>query len=79
MTKKRVLSAFIFLFLSLLWSEATNIQGLYRYKLGNGLELFVAENDSAPLAYIEIAVRAGAVTQTPENAGLFHLYEHMLF
>ena len=79
MTKKRVLSAFIFLFLSLLWSEATNIQGLYRYKLENGLELFVAENDSAPLTYIEIAVRAGAVTQTPENAGLFHLYEHMLF
>lgn len=37
------------------------------------------ENDSAPLAYIEIAVCAGAVTQTKENAGLFHLYEHMMF
>ncbi len=61
------------------FSEETKIAGLYRYRLDNGLELFVMENDSAPLAYIEIAVRAGAVTQTPENAGLFHLYEHMMF
>ena len=62
-----------------LFSESTPVEGLYRYKLDNGLELFVAENDSAPLAYIEIAVRAGAVTQNPQNAGLFHLYEHMMF
>ena len=61
------------------FAEITSITGLYRYKLENGLELFVAENNSAPLAYIEIAFRAGAVTQTPENAGLFHLHEHMLF
>ena len=55
------------------------ISGLYRKTLPNGMEVFVAENPSAPLAYIEIAVRAGAVTQTPENAGLFHLYEHLMF
>ena len=65
--------------LSFAHAESTSFPGLYRYKLDNGLEVFVAENDSAPLAYIEIAVRAGAVTQTPDNAGLFHLYEHMMF
>lgn len=65
--------------LTFVHAESTSFPGLYRYKLDNGLELFVAENDSAPLAYIEIAVRAGAVTQTPQNAGLFHLYEHMMF
>lgn len=68
-----------FLFLSFAFAEITSVPGLYRYKLDNGLELFVAENSAAPLAYIEIAVRAGAVTQTPKNAGLFHLYEHMMF
>lgn len=57
----------------------TNIEGLYRKTLSNGLEVFVMENHSAPLAYIEIAVRAGAVTQTKETAGLFHLYEHLMF
>lgn len=61
------------------YAEKTKIAGLYRYTLDKGLELFVMENDSAPLVYIEIAVRAGAVTQTKENAGLFHLYEHMMF
>ncbi len=76
---KKFLFLVVFSFLTFAFAQSTNIAGLYRYKLPNGLELFVAENDSAPLAYIEIAVRAGAVTQTPQNAGLFHLYEHMLF
>lgn len=57
----------------------TSVEGLYRYTLDNGLELFVAENDSAPLVYIELAVRAGGIAQTPETAGIFHLYEHMMF
>ncbi len=69
----------VFVLLTSLHAEKTKIEGLYRYTLENGLELFVMENDSAPLVYIEIAVRAGAVTQTKENAGLFHLYEHMMF
>lgn len=60
-------------------AEKTPVENLYEYKLENGLSLFVAENHTVPLAYIEIAVKAGAITQTPENAGLFHLYEHMMF
>ena len=76
--KTSVLLVF-FLILPFVFAEQTSFPGVYRYKLANGLELFVAENDSAPLAYIEIAVRAGAVTQNPQTAGLFHLYEHMLF
>lgn len=62
-----------------LFAQKTDVDGLYRYMLPNGLELFVAENNSAPLAYIEIAVRTGAVSQNPQTAGLFHLYEHMMF
>ncbi|MBR1911375.1 MAG: insulinase family protein [Treponema sp.] len=61
------------------FAEKTPIDDLYQYKLDNGLSLFVAENHSVPLVYIEIAVKAGATTQTPETAGLFHLYEHMMF
>lgn len=54
-------------------------ENCYYYKLDNGLSLFINENHTVPLTYIEIAVRAGAVTQTKETAGLFHLYEHMMF
>ena len=61
------------------FAEKTPIENLYQYSLPNGLNLFVAENHTVPLAYVEIAVRCGAYTQTAENAGLFHLYEHMMF
>lgn len=61
------------------FAEKTKIDGLFRYKLENGLELYVAENHSVPLAYIELAVRTGAIDQKKETAGLFHLYEHMMF
>jgi len=47
--------------------------------LSNGLEVFVAENHTVPLVTICVAFRGGASAHTPETAGLFHLYEHMLF
>lgn len=61
------------------FAESTPIENLYEYKLKNGLTLFVAENHNVPLSYIEVAVRCGAFTQEKETAGLFHLYEHMMF
>ncbi|MCR5606577.1 MAG: insulinase family protein [Treponema sp.] len=66
-------------FVTSIFAEKTPVENLYQYQLDNGLTVFIAENHAVPLAYIEIAVRAGAITQTPENAGLFHLYEHMMF
>lgn len=62
-----------------IWAEATPIPSLYQYSLPNGLTLFVAENHSVPLTYIEIALKCGAFTQEKANAGLFHLYEHLMF
>lgn len=60
-------------------AEETPVPHLYQYTLDNGLDVFVAENHSVPLVYIEVAVKCGAFTQTPQTAGLFHLYEHMMF
>ena len=50
-----------------------------RRVLPNGLEVIVLENHGVPLATVEIDVRNGSFTQTPEYAGLAHLYEHMFF
>ena len=47
--------------------------------LPNGLEVIVVENHSVPLAAVEVVVRAGAMIQEPEDQGVPHLYEHMLF
>ncbi|MBQ4024852.1 MAG: insulinase family protein, partial [Treponema sp.] len=74
----------IFAIIAALVAEAAlvsckKVQNFSEHKLSNGLTVFTAENHAVPLVYIEIAVKAGGVTQTKENAGLFHLYEHMMF
>jgi len=50
-----------------------------RRTLSNGLEVIVVENHGVPLVTAEVTVRNGAFTQSPEYAGLAHLYEHMFF
>jgi zinc protease len=50
-----------------------------RKVLSNGLEVIVVENHGVPLATIEVNVKNGSFTQTPEYAGLAHMYEHMFF
>jgi len=50
-----------------------------RRVLGNGLEVIVVENHGVPLATVEIDVKNGSFTQSPEYAGLAHMYEHMFF
>lgn len=62
-----------------LCAEKTPVDNVYHYTLDNGLNVYVIENHAVPLAYIEIAVKAGGIAQTPDTAGLFHLYEHMMF
>ena len=52
---------------------------IQRRVLSNGLEVIVVENHGVPLATVEINVRNGSFTQTPEYAGLAHMYEHMFF
>lgn len=52
---------------------------IQRKVLPNGLEVIVVENHGVPLATIEVNVKNGSFTQTPEYAGLAHMYEHMFF
>lgn len=47
--------------------------------LANGLEVIVVPSGGVPIATVELVVKNGAFTQTPEYAGLAHLFEHMFF
>jgi zinc protease len=47
--------------------------------LPNGLEVIVLQDASVPLVTVELAVRNGSFTESPEFHGLSHLYEHMFF
>jgi len=52
---------------------------ILRTVLPNGLEVIAVPNPGVPLVTIQAAVRNGSFTQSPEYAGLSHLYEHMIF
>jgi zinc protease len=59
--------------------RATLERMIQRQMLRNGMEIVVVENHGVPLATLEINVRNGAFTQTPDTEGVAHLYEHMFF
>lgn len=78
---KRILLALLACtaFLLPLGAEATLYPGLFRYKLDNGIELFVYKDTALPLARVEVCFRAGAISQSQDTVGYFHLYEHLAF
>ncbi|MCB0516572.1 MAG: pitrilysin family protein [Chitinophagales bacterium] len=63
----------------LTWAQKDLPDNFYMKKLDNGLEILVIEDNSVPLATIELVVRNGAYTETDSYDGLSHLYEHMFF
>ncbi len=49
------------------------------FTLENGLNVYLVKNKIAPLVTVALAFRAGGEYQNPQDAGLFHLVEHMFF
>jgi zinc protease len=47
--------------------------------LENGLRVIVAERHGARLAAVDLRVRAGTAYETPQNNGVAHVIEHLLF
>jgi zinc protease len=50
-----------------------------REALANGLTLLLRETHAAPVAELQVFVRAGSADEAPDEAGLAHFHEHMLF
>src|SRR4051812_18904116 len=62
------------------WGQRAELDKIIQRKvLSNGLEVIEVENHGVPLATIEIDVKNGSFTQSPEYEGLAHMYEHMFF
>ena len=61
-------------------AQRTTLETLvHQQKLENGLDVIVMENHAVPIATAEIIFRGGASTQEPNDQGVPHLFEHMLF
>jgi zinc protease len=50
-----------------------------RYTLSNGLTVVFEEQHAARVAAFQVWVKAGSADERPDQAGLAHLHEHMLF
>lgn len=50
-----------------------------RFRLDNGLTVVFEEQHAAKVAAFQIWVKAGSADERPDQAGLAHLHEHMLF
>lgn len=48
-------------------------------KLPNGLTVLVKEDDRFPLVSLRLYVHAGSAYETPEESGISHVLEHMVF
>jgi zinc protease len=75
-----MLAVAFFLAPSIASAQRAELEKIIKRKvLANGLEVIVVENHGVPLATIEVDVKNGSFTQSPEFAGLAHMYEHMFF
>ncbi len=50
-----------------------------RYSLDNGLNVILQPRPTAPVVACNVWVNVGSADETPEEAGLAHVHEHMLF
>lgn len=79
MNKFKILLGSILLFINILAAQEKLPDNFFLEKLDNGLEVLTIEDNTVPLATIEITVHNGGYTESPEFDGLSHLYEHMFF
>jgi zinc protease len=49
------------------------------FTLPNGLKVVLEENHSAPVVALQAWVKVGSADETPDIAGIAHVFEHMLF
>lgn len=79
MTKKFLSTLFLSVGFLLSNAQKKLPDNMFFKTLPNGLDVLVIEDNSVPLATIDITVKNGSYTESPQFNGLSHLYEHMFF
>ncbi|MBR3879977.1 MAG: insulinase family protein [Mailhella sp.] len=59
--------------------SAQAVADIKTYRLENGLTVLVKEDSRFPLVAVRLFVKAGSAWEKPEEAGMSHLLEHMVF
>ncbi len=57
----------------------TDANGVVRYRLNNGATLLIKEDSSSPVVSLNLWIEAGSIDEQPDERGMAHLIEHMIF
>ncbi|MCH5277605.1 MAG: insulinase family protein [Desulfovibrionaceae bacterium] len=74
---RALLGALLVIFGAAVSAGAAPVQDIFR--LQNGLTVLVREDHRFPLASVRLHVKAGSAWEEPDEAGISHLLEHMVF
>lgn len=66
------------LYISLNYANAQT-NGVFKTKLNNGMTVILEEDHSARVVAFQMFVRVGSADETEKEAGIAHVFEHMLF
>jgi zinc protease len=55
------------------------LAGVSSHRLSNGLQVYLKPDRRSPLVSVQSWVRVGSIDETPSEAGLSHVLEHMVF
>jgi zinc protease len=58
---------------------AAQVEGITEYRLGNGLQVLLAPDDSKPTTTVNLTYRVGSRHESYGETGMAHLLEHLLF
>ena len=84
---ERLLCLFFFAFVAFVASAAAraapqpvrSVEGIAEYRLGNGLQILLAPDDSKPTTTVNVTYRVGSRHENYGETGMAHLLEHLLF
>ncbi len=62
-----------------LWLACAAVQDVHTHRFDNGLTLHIAPGHPAPVVAVQAWVGVGSADEAPDEAGLAHAVEHMLF
>lgn len=60
-------------------SKVTSVEGVAEYRLKNGLQVLLIQDDSKPTTTVNVTYRVGSKNESYGETGMAHLLEHLLF
>ncbi|MDP1999216.1 MAG: pitrilysin family protein [Rhodoferax sp.] len=60
-------------------NRVTSVEGVDEYRLANGLQVLLIQDDSKPTTTVNVTYRVGSKHENYGETGMAHLLEHLLF